>query len=631
MQEPSAGASWRRLPVGAEPRPEGIHFRVWAPRVGEVEVVIEGREGTPGRYGLQREGEEGYFSGLIEAAATNSRYRFALNGGNRLLPDPASRFQPHGPHGPSQVIDPAAYPWSDGGWRGVRWEDPVIYELHVGTFTEEGSWYAATRELRNLAELGVTVIELLPVADFVGRFGWGYDGVSLFAPTRLYGTPDDMRRFVDQAHANGLGVILDTVYNHFGPDGNMLAEFSASYASRRHSTDWGPAVNFDDEGSGPVRDYFIANAGYWIEEFHLDGLRIDATQNIYDESREHIIAAIVRRAREAGKGRDIYIIAENEPQQVRLVEGPEQGGYGADALWNDDFHHSAMVAMTGRNEAYYSDYLGSPQELVSAAKRGYLYQGQRYLWQRRRRGTPTFDIPAPRFVNFLDNHDQVANSGRGLRCHMMTSSGRFRAMSALLLLAPQTPLIFQGQEYAASTPFYYFADHREDLARRVRAGRMRFLRQFRSLARPEMRAYLPDPGDPATFIRSKLIASERESHANVYRMYRDLIALRRHDPVFSGPARLPLDGAVLGQESFLLRFFGAREDRLLLVNLGRDLRLEPAPEPLLAPPQGHAWEILWSSENPVYGGRGTALWDRDEVWWVPGHSAVVLAAVEEGD
>jgi maltooligosyltrehalose trehalohydrolase len=610
----------RRLPVGAEVQAGGgVHFRVWAPRVQRVEVLIE--EGAHRAVLAPEDG--GYHSGFVPPAAAGNRYRYLLDE-KQAFPDPASRFQPEGPHGPSEVVDPERFAWSDSAWHGVHGRTQIVYELHVGTFTEEGTWTAARQQLQSLVDLGITVIELLPVADFVGRFGWGYDGVDLFAPTRLYGPPDEMRRFVDDAHGYGLGVILDVVYNHFGPEGNYLGEYSATYVHPSRTTEWGAATNFDGPDCGPVREFFVANAGYWIDEFHLDGLRLDATQDIHDDSPEHIIAAVVRRVRETAGERATFIIAENEPQKVKLVRAPTQGGYGVDALWNDDFHHSAMVAMTGRNEAYYSDYHGSPQELVSAIKRGYLYQGQRYMWQRKRRGTPTFGLSPPHFLHFLDNHDQVANSGRGLRCHMLTSPGRFRAMSALLLLGPQTPLIFQGQEFGASTPFFYFADHRDGLARTVREGRTQFLAQFRSLAQPEMQSFLPDPADPGTFIRSKLNLAERELHRPVYRMYRDLIALRRSDLVFSEPERVSVDGAVLGPESFVLRFFGPDDERLLVINLGRDLHLEPAPEPLIAPPEGCAWHVIWSSEHPIYGGRGTSLWDYEESWWIPGHSAVVL-------
>ena len=303
-------------------------------------------------------------------------YRFRLDGENSY-PDPASRFQPEGPHGPSQIVDPAAFGWTDRDWCGIHIEGQVIYEMHVGTFTRQGTWEAAARELETLSASGVTVLEIMPVADFTGSFGWGYDGVNLYAPTRLYGIPDDFRRFVDRAHSTGLAVILDVVYNHFGSDGAYFTEFSDDYFTDRYENEWGRPINFDGKNSAPVREFIIANAGYWIDEFHIDGLRLDATQQIFDATSPHVLAEITRRAREAAHERSIIIVAENEPQHVKLIRPVEQGGYGMDALWNDDFHHTAVVAMTGRNEAYYTDYRGTPQEFVSAVKWGYLYQGQR--------------------------------------------------------------------------------------------------------------------------------------------------------------------------------------------------------------------------------------------------------------
>jgi maltooligosyltrehalose trehalohydrolase len=475
----------------------------------------------------------------------------------------------------------------------------------------------------------------MPIADFPGRFGWGYDGVNLFAPTRLYGTPDACRRFLDRAHGLGLGVILDVVYNHVGPEGNVLPHFSPEYFSARYTTDWGPAINYDGAHAGPVRDYFLANAGYWIDEFHFDGLRLDATQNIYDTSADHILAAIARRVRQAARGRATLLVNENEPQHTRLVRPPAQGGYGLDMLWNDDFHHSAMVALTGRNEAYYTDYLGTPQELISALKYGYLYQGQYYKWQDKRRGTPALDLPPAVFVTFLQNHDQIANSGLGLRCHALTSPGLYKALTALLLLGPGTPMLFQGQEFAASSPFFYFADFHGDLARLTAEGRAKSLSQFPSLAQPEMREWLSDPTAPETFARSKLDLSERQRHAWASALHRDLLRLRSAEPVFRAPRRGTMDGAVLAPDALVLRFFGAGgDDRLLVVNLGRDLHLNPAPEPLLAPPAGRCWQTQWSSEDPRYGGSGTPPLEDRANWHLPGRAAVVLrpvAAPEEHD
>jgi maltooligosyltrehalose trehalohydrolase len=403
-------------------------------------------------------------------------------------------------------------------------------------------------------------------------------------------------------------------------------QFSPEYFTDRYTTDWGKAINFDGEHAGPVREFFLANAGYWIDEFHFDGLRLDATQNIYDTSSDHLLAAIVRRVRQAARGRSTFLVAENEPQHTKLVRPPAQGGYGLDALWNDDFHHSAMVALTGRHEAYYTDYLGTPQEFISACKWGYLYQGQRYTWQKQRRGTPAFGLRPATFVTFFQNHDQIANSGRGLRCHLLTSPGRYKALTAVLLLGPGTPMLFQGQEFAASSPFFYFADFPEALARLVCQGRAASLQQFRSLDNPAMQAGLPHPEDPRTFERSKLDLSERQRHAEIYALHRDLLRLRRQDPVLCAAQRPGgMDGAVLGPEAFVLRFFDVHgNDRLLIVNLGRDLSLLPAPEPLLAPPEEREWQTLWSSEDPRYGGGGTAPLDTEQNWQIPGHAGVVL-------
>ena len=608
----------RRFPVGAEVASGGVHFRVWAPITKTVEVVFDGGETVPLRAEVS-----GYFSGFVPNARAGSRYKYRLDA-VELCPDPASRFQPEGPHGSSQIVDAGAFAWTDRNWGGVSLPHQVIYEMHIGTFTRDGTWSSAAAELPHLAETGVTVLELMPVAEFPGRFGWGYDGVQWFAPAHIYGCPDDFRRFVDRAHALRLGVILDVVYNHLGPDGNYLSKFAPQYFCEK-TTDWGKAINFDGDDSGPVREFVIANARYWTGEFHLDGLRLDATQDIHDCSEDHILRAMAREVREHAAPREVIFIAENEPQEVKLVKPAEQCGYGLDALWNDDFHHAAMVALTGHNEAYYSDYLGTPQEFISSMKYGYLYQGQRYQWQRKRRGTAGLDIPPAAFVTFLQNHDQIANSAYGKRCHALSSPGKLRAVTALLLLAPGTPMLFQGQEFAASSPFLFFADHGSRLAEEIRLGRAEFLAQFPSLATPEMQDRFADPGDPATFERCKLDHTERETHREIYDLHCDLLKLRRAEPVFRAQKRHGVDGAVLSSEAFLLRFFGEQgDDRLLLVNLGVNLHLDPAPEPLLAPPDGSEWITQWSSEDPKYGGIGTPPLDSDENWRIPGHAAVLL-------
>ena len=606
----------------------GVHFRVWAPASHRVAVIVGEKDDLMNATEIQLRSENGgYWSGFGDEGRAGMHYRFRLDSGT--FPDVASRFQPCGPHGASEIIDPSSFAWSDDDWRGVERHGQVIYEMHIGTFTREGTWSAAAARLPYLAELGVTLLEVMPVADFPGRFGWGYDGVNFFAPTHLYGEPDDFRRFIARAHALGLGVILDVVYNHVGPDGNYMRAFAPGYFSERYKTEWGEALNFDADSSGPVREFFIANAGYWIEEFHLDGLRLDATQMIFDASGKHLITAIAARVREVAGKRGTFIVGENEPQDARLIRSAERGGYGIDALWNDDFHHSAMVALTGRDEAYYTDYRGNPQEFISAAKWGFLYQGQRYKWQKNRRGTPTLDFESWNFVNFLQNHDQVANSLAGRRMHTVASAGRLRALTAMLLLGPNTPMLFQGQEFAASTPFLYFADHKPELAKLVAAGRAEFLRQFPSIASEDAAALIPSPEREDTFQRCKLDFADCERHAEVLSLHRDLIRLRKEDPLLGKASRGTFDGSVIGASAFLLRFFErALDDRLLIVNLGPHVHLDPAPEPLLAPPAGCKWELAWSSEDPRYGGGGTPAVDSEDNWHLPAEAAVLLISRE---
>jgi maltooligosyltrehalose trehalohydrolase len=614
--EPMSRSPVRRFPIGAEVQAVGgTHFRVWAPSARAITLVIQ-QNHEHREVELAPEGH-GYHSASVADSGHGSRYWFRLDG--ELLPDPASRFQPDGPFGASQVIDSGRFRWSAAPPTLGR-DGHVIYEVHVGTFTPQGTWRAAAERLDHLAQLGITVVEVMPVSEFPGQFGWGYDGVFPFAPARVYGSPDDFRAFVDAAHHRGIAVILDVVYNHLGPDGCVFAKYAPSYFGP--PTEWGGGLNFDGPCSGPVREYFSANAAYWIEEFKLDGLRLDATQSIRDESDDHIIRVIVGRARQAAGDRRILIVAENEPQRTELIRR-----YDVDMLWNDDFHHSAVVALTGRREAYYSDYCGSPQELISAAKHGFLYQGQRYEWQKQPRGTRTDGLPASAFVNFIENHDQVANSGDGSRLWMRTSPGCYRALTAFLLLMPGTPMLFQGQEFGSSAPFLYFADHRAELAAAVHKGRMEFMSQFRSFSLAEMQRRIPAPHDTATFERCKLDWSELGTREGHLRLHTDLLALRKSDSAFRAD-RESVDGAVLAPQAFVLRFSGTQpeEERLLIVNLGPDLRGGSFAEPLMAPPAGCTWAVRWSSEHPEYGGLGNP-WIGEGNESILGQASFVLKAV----
>lgn len=607
--------------LGAEFREGVVTLRYWAPDLSMLSLVPErGME-----IELERTGE-GWFTGTAPALAHGDRYRLRLDRGG-LLPDPLSRFQPEGPLGPSMVVDPVRHRWRCDRWPAPA--RPVICEMHIGTFTPEGTYRAAIDKLPHLAEVGITLLEVMPLAEFAGGFGWGYDGACFFAPTRLYGEPDDFRAFVDAAHALGMGVILDVVYNHVGPVGGFLERFAAGYFTERYVNDWGPSFDYESPASGPVRAFAAGNAAYWIRDFRLDGLRVDATQNIYDfdDGHEHILALIARAAREAAGDREIFVVGENEPQRAELVRPRNEGGLGFDALWNDDFHHTARVALTGRKEAYFTDYAGRPQELVSAVRHGFLYQGQRYRWQDQPRGSPTLGMPPGRFVLFLQNHDQIANSGRGLPLSRIAGPGSLRAMTALLLLAPGTPMLFQGQEWGSSRPFYYFAELVPELAEPVAEGRRESVRQFPSLATPEMQAVIPLPCDHATFAACKLDWDERERRGEWLALHRDLLGLRREDATLREAGRAgALDGAVLGEAAFVLRYFGeAGDDRLLLVNLGVDLELAIMPEPLLAPPAGRDWRLLWGSEDPCYGGSGQPSPTLEAAWVLPGHAALLLA------
>jgi maltooligosyltrehalose trehalohydrolase len=614
----------RRL-MGANPGVEGTEFCVWAPLAKTVVVAIEGRNEV---FPLGAEGD-GYFSAMLPNVRTSERYKFSLNGGE-LFPDPASRYQPQGPHGPSEVIDPTAFQWSEieAEWPGIGIAGQVLYELHVGTFTAEGTFLSSIGEFARLRDLGITVIECMPLAEFAGEVGWGYDGVSLFAPFHHYGRPDDLRRMIDAAHQHGLGVILDVVYNHLGPDGNYLTKYSKAYFSSK-DTEWGDGINFDGENSGPVRDFFLANAAHWITEYHFDGLRLDATQSIHDNGSHgaHILAEIASEVRGSAGNRKTIIVAENEPQNSLLVRSLEQNGYGMDAVWNDDFHHSAVVALTGRREAYFSDHLGAPQEFISAAKYGYLYHGQYYAWQNQPRGTSSLRVPATSFITFLENHDQVANFGRSQHLRLISSAARYRAMTALWLLSPGTPMFFQGQEYGSEIPFYYFAGHKGDLAESVSKGRGEFMLQFANQDTPEMKCELKDPHDPETFVLSRLV-DDRNRNPQVVRLHTDLLALRRKDPVLNGSVTSSVDGAVLGESCFLVRYLTAtNHDRLLVVNLGTGVDLPHLPEPLVAPPAGCQWQVKWSSEWPTYGGCGASAPGRFGAWHIAGESTQLLIPI----
>lgn len=601
-------------------------FRVWAPEAKRVEVLFEGSQL---RVPLEPQAG-GYFAGRTSAAPPGTLYRYTVDE-RGPWPDPCSRFQPQGVHGPSMIVDGSAFKWSDAQWSGAQLDGQVLYELHIGAFTPEGTFDAAIQRLAYLRDLGITMIEVMPVAECPGRFNWGYDGVQLFAPYHVYGEYDAFKRFIDAAHAHDLAVILDVVYNHLGPDGNYLPCFSPHFFSKRHKTEWGEALNFDDEHCHGVREFVLQNVRHWIGEFHLDGLRLDATQSIFDSSGRHILADLVDTARNAAAPKHIVITAENEPQCSEHLLPPEQGGFGIDGMWNDDFHHSASVALRGSRDGYLLDYTGRAQELISCAKYGFLYQGQRYSWQDKARGSPLQSTAARSCIAFIDNHDQVANHFIGDRIHARAAPAAYRALAAFLLLAPQTPLLFMGQEFAASNRFMFFADHNQELRPLVRNGRREFISQFKAYSDPAVQALVADPSCESTFLKSKLNWEEARDHAEALALHRDLIALRRFDAVFSAPGSYLLDGATLSEKAFVLRWFAAdNADRLLIVNLDQQLLFESIAEPMIAPPRGKKWDLLWSSENAAYGGHGVIQPTQEGGrgrWNIAAQSAALLHAV----
>lgn len=517
-------APWKPS-LGAWLEPEGVRFRVWAPERQTVELVLEGEPaGSEPR--LERVGD--YWEGLVPGLGTGALYRYRLDG-EGPFPDPASRAQPRGVHGPSQVVDAGRFSWKSRDWPGLALEDTTVYELHVGTFTTAGTFAAAAERLPEIQDLGVSAVELMPIAAFPGRRNWGYDGVDLFAPVSAYGEPDDLRRLVDEAHSLGLGVFLDVVYNHLGPDGAYLGMFSPWYFSRTHETPWGAAVNLDGEGSGPVRHFLIENAMHWVHEYRFDGLRLDACHALIDDSPRHLLAEMQARVRQSASPRRVLMIAEDSRNLAHMVQPESEGGWGLDAIWADDLHHQLRVALAGDREGYYGDFTGSLEDTAKTLADGWYYQGQHSQYTGGPRGTDPCSVQPRHFVVCLQNHDQVGNRALGERLHHQIDEASWRAASTLLLLAPQTPLLFMGQEWGATSPFLYFTDHEAELGQLVTRGRRKEFADFSAFADPAARANIPDPQAETTFRRSRLpwLERTREPHASILRLYRALLKLRR--------------------------------------------------------------------------------------------------------
>jgi maltooligosyltrehalose trehalohydrolase len=563
-------ATWAPT-FGAVPSNGGAHFTVWAPDAAAVDVVF-GQPGAATR--ALRRMRNGCFGEWVADVPVGTLYRLRLDGG-REYPDPASRFQPDGVHGPSMLVDPSSFAWTDHGWGGVSRDDLAIYELHVGTFTTEGTFAGVEARLGYLASLGVTAIELMPIAEAAGSRNWGYDGVDLFAPSHHYGTPDDLRRLVNAAHRHRLAVILDVVYNHLGPDGAHLAAFSSQYFTDRHPSPWGAAVNLDGEGSEQVRAFLIENALHWIHEYHIDGLRLDATHALVDDSPLHFLAELTQRVR-ASASRPIVVIAEDERNLVTLVDDPPRG-YGLDGVWADDFHHHIRRALAGDSEGYFGDFTGVARDIAKTLQQGWFYTGQRTPRSGEPRGTDPSAVDPRRMVICIQNHDQIGNRAFGDRLHHSIDLAAYRAASALLLVAPETPLLFMGQEWAATSPFVFFTDHEPDLGRKITEGRRQEFSEFSPFADPEARNRIPDPQAAATFEGSRLTWDEITAppHAGVLQLYRALLALRRdlHSDSAASFAVSALDDRTVavarGAHVIVVRLAGAGTVTLDRLTIGR--------------------------------------------------------------
>jgi maltooligosyltrehalose trehalohydrolase len=585
--------------LGAHPVPGGTYFEVWAPEACRLEVIRE-TPGKPERAWALEGDFSGVFRGFIAGIQTGDLYRYRIDGAGPY-PDPASRFQPFGVHGPSQVIDPNRFCWTDQGFSNVPLDRLVLYELHVGTFTPEGTFAAARARLPYLQELGVTAVELMPVADFAGSRNWGYDGVALFAPAHCYGTPDELRAFVNEAHRLGLAVHLDVVYNHFGPDGFYGPVYSRHYLSSTRATPWGPAVNLTGEGAVQVRRFFTENALHWIGEYHIDGLRLDATHTLDDGGPRPFLAELAAAVRSGP--RPALLIAEDIRNLNRMLLPPGQGGWGLDGVWSDDFHHHLRRGLAGDRHSYFADFSGTAEDIARTVHQGWFFTGQFSRHYGRRRGTDPERISPNQCVIFLQNHDQVGNRVFGERLHHQISLAAWRAASVLLLVAPETPLLFMGQEWAASTPFLFFTDHRPELGRRIFESRMRELARRRPLRDAGSGERIADPQAQATFEASRLDWSETllPEHGATLALYRKLLALRATEPVFGSADRdtfavRPLDGFTL-----LVRRQAPDGAALLAVVRLRGAGLADlrgVPEAVAG--EGRRWRLLFTTEDPEF-------------------------------
>ncbi|HSZ62477.1 MAG TPA: malto-oligosyltrehalose trehalohydrolase [Terriglobales bacterium] len=605
-----------KMPFGAEYLDDGsVRFRLWAPAAQKVELCL-GDMARATYIPLARL-EEGWFELVTDTAKPGTQYRFRIDEGQKV-PDPGSRFQPRDVHGPSEVIDPETFAWQDDSWLGRRWEEAVIYEMHVGTFTPDGTFAAAREGLDYLAELGITAIELMPVSDFPGKRNWGYDGVLPFAPDSTYGRPEDLKELVQSAHARGIMVLLDVVYNHFGPEGNYLGCYAPQFFTDRHHTPWGNAINFDGSKSTVVRDFFIQNALYWLTEYRFDGLRLDAVHAIIDDTKPDILTELADAVRSSmPANRHIHLILENERNQACYLRRNKlcmPAMYTAQ--WDDDIHHALHVILTGESDGYYSDYIERPLDLLGRClTSGFAYQGELSQYSGTVRGESTRGLPPGAFVSFLQNHDQVGNRAFGERITAIAEADRVRAAVEILLLAPSTPLLFMGEEFGSETPFLFFCDFGEDLAEAVTQGRRDEFARFAKFSDPSEREEIPDPNAQATFEASRLNweSLPRPSHQQWFNLYQRLLGLRRDHiiPRLSAGCRIKASYQMQSTHGLSTKWkLGDGSTLTLLANLGSDLlsgfttpvaspiyASEGVSEEMLTHGSLPAWSVAWYSES----------------------------------
>ena len=597
----------RPVSQGAELQGASVSYRTWTTGKKKVSVVIFDDRGNVMRELAMEREATGYYSVVDPDSSPGTLYKYRLDG--NLVPDLASRFQPQGVHGPSQVVDGRSYRWTDSKWKSPTLHELVIYELHIGTFTPAGTFEAIAAHFDHLKGIGVNAIELMPIADFAGDRNWGYDGVSIYAPCRAYGKPDDLRSLVNAAHLAGLAVLLDVVYNHLGPDGNYMGVYSDHYFNSSHHTPWGAAFNLDGPDAAPVRRHFAENPLYWMNEFHLDGFRLDATHAIPDDSPKHLIQEIAEKVQALGA----FVICEDPRNERELILSREQGGYGCDAVWADDFHHVVRVQMTEENEGYMGYFKGSMEELLKTVREGWLFTGGLQK-DGIPRGTTGADIEPEHFVHCISNHDQVGNRAFGERLNQMISPAAYRAASAFLLTEPYTPMFFMGQEWASSSPFLYFTDHHDELGKGVTEGRRKEFAQFSDFQDPVKRARIPDPQKVTTFTNSKLNWSEleRSPHLETLRLYRDFLSFRQANLTDRHRGHWQVGQVASKTIAIRYRRKDAGDILVIVQLLVNDTVLELGNQ-LLGPTKGRSWQLVMSSNEPIYGGTAAAQFDGDKV------------------